>query len=229
VATVLNIITDALQELGVIGAGEPVNADDAALCLSALNTLIDAWHLEPLTIFASQQITATLPANTTSLTIGPTLNINVARPVRLEDGCFVRVGDIDYPLDVVSQVDYNAIALKGLDGPWPRVCMYNDTHPTGAVFFWPRGACEVHLNLQLPVAQFAATTTTFSMPPGYRRALALTLAEEVARKFNVEPHPMTTQKARAARRMLKRANFTMPQLDVGGDPPLPGRYAILAG
>lgn len=227
--TALNLIEDALQELGLYGAGETVDANDSGLCLDALNNILDSWKLENLYAYTQNLTTFALAASTTSMTIGPGMQIDTARPVRIEPGSYITVGNLDYPIEVISQEQYDAITLKTLDGPWPTVCMYQDNYPTGSVYFYPRGACTVNLLLQVPLSSFAATTTTFAMPPGYRRALALTLAEEVATKFKVAPNPITTMKARNARRLLKRANFVVPELAMGATPELPQRYRIKGG
>lgn len=228
-ATALNLIEEILQELGVLGAGETPDADDAALCLSAINTVLDSWRLENLYAYTQNLVTFTLPAGTVSRTIGPGMQIDTVRPVRIESGSFITVGNLDYPLEVISQEQYDSITLKTLEGPWPTVCMYQDDYPTGSIKFYPLGACTVSLLLQVPLTSFPLSTTTFDMPPGYRRALSLTATEEVATKFKVQPQPITTMKARNARRILKRANFTVPELSVGASPQLPGRYRILGG
>jgi hypothetical protein len=228
-ATVLDLITDALQEIGVYGAAETVSAEDAAVCLTALNGLLDSWTIENLNLYAQTDVVAALPAATVSRTIGPSMQFNCDRPVRLELGCFVRVGELDYPLDVIDQVQYNEITLKTQSGGWPTCVTYDTEFPTGNVYFWPTGACEVHLNVATQIDQFTATTDTFTLPPGYRRALTLTLAEEVAPKFQVQVQAQTARKAMNARRNLKRANLVVPQLQIGGDDTLPGRYAILGG
>ncbi len=228
-ATALTLIDSALQEIGVYGAGETVSGDDAALCMDALNDIIDGLKLESLTIYATQDVSASLPAATSSRTIGPAMQFATARPVRLEDGCFITVGNLEYPLEIISQVQYNAIALKTLEGPWPRYVMYDATMPTGTLYFWPQGACTVHLNVQIPLTAFTSTSNTLSVPPGYKRLLELLLAEEVAPKFQKQISPGTAKKLFNARRVVKRSNLVVPQLDVGGCAPLPGCYAILAG
>lgn len=228
-STALTLIDNALQELGVYGAGETVSDDDAAVCLEALNDLVDAWRLENLTIYATQNVSAALPAATSSRTIGPAMNFNTARPPRLEDGCFVTVGNLDYPLAVVGEAEYNDITLKTLSGPWPRVCYYNASYPTGTVYFYPLGACTVTLVLQVALSAFTASSNTFTAPPGYKLAMQLTLTEMVATKFQKQVNPSTARRAMNARRVLKRSNLVVPQLKVGAEPQLPGRYAILGG
>ena len=45
-ATVRDIVTAALQELGVIAAGETPSDSDAQIGLSGLNDLVDQWAAE---------------------------------------------------------------------------------------------------------------------------------------------------------------------------------------
>ena len=227
--TALDLVNSAVQELGIYGAGETVSGDDVALCLSALNDLIDAWRLENLYVYAQQDIVYSLPANTASATIGLTADIDVERPVRFELGSFVRVGEIDYPLDVISQPEFNEIATKTLNGPWPRVCVYDAAFPIGTLTFYPQGACELHLNVQVPLAQIPVAATALLLPPGYKRALILSLTEEIAPKFQKEVTATTARKAMNARRVLKRSNLVVPQLSIGAESHLPGCYAILGG
>lgn len=213
-ATALTLITNAMQEIGAIGAGETPTGDDTALCLDALNQLLDSWRLDNLLIFTSSKVTASLPANTSSLTIGTGLQLNTARPVRIEVGSYITASGLDLALDQVNEKDYNDIVLKGINGPWPAVFWYDTGFPTANVFFWPRGACTVNLIVQTPLSTLPLSTTTFSMPPGYQRALSLTLAEEIAPKFERKVSELTMTKAANARRNVKRMNFIVPQLEV---------------
>jgi hypothetical protein len=50
-ATALDLITDALIELGVVAVGETVSAEDSVLGLSALNSMLDGWNTQNLTIY----------------------------------------------------------------------------------------------------------------------------------------------------------------------------------
>lgn len=212
----LDIIKDMLEEIAVLGAGETPSAEDADVCMRAINNILDSWRLENLTVYDTTMVSAALPANTVSLAIGPALALNTTRPVRLEEGCYITVGNLDFPLRIVERAEYNDIVLKTMNGPWPAICCYDANYPTGSVLFWPQGACTVNLNVATVIPEFTLTSQSFALPPGYRRALALTGAEEVATKFERQLSPATAVKARAARRSLKRSNVAVPQLDVAG-------------
>jgi hypothetical protein len=214
--TALTIITAALEEIGVAAAGQTISAEDSATCLAALNTLADAMLTSPQYAYTNTTVTASLPAATTSLTIGVAQSLNTARPVRLEHGCFVTSGGIDYPLTVISEAQYNAIEDKDLSGSWPSVCFYDTGSPTGNVYFWPTGACTVSLLVQTQVSQWATAATDVTLPPGYQRFFQFALMEEVAGKFGRQLTPLQMRHATTSRRAIKRANFRVPQLDMGG-------------
>ena len=214
--TALEIIESAMGKINMLAAGETVSAEDADLCLSRLNSLVDAWGLESLMAYTTTETVFTLPANTTSRTIGAAQQINVARPVRIELGSFVRVGSNDYPLDAVGEPDYNGIALKSTQNGWPSKCHFDGGSPTGNVFFWPPASqsVEVHLVTLAPLSQFADTATDYTLPTGYKRALEFNLAIEIAPDFRAQVNPYVAGAAANSKRLIKRMNLSVPQLDM---------------
>lgn len=215
--TANQIIESALQKLGMLNVGETANTDDANLCLTRLNSLVDAWENDNLYSYTTVDTIFTLPANTTSRTIGASQQINVTRPVKILPGCFSRLDSIDYPLTPVTEAEYNSIALKSTYSTTaPAVCFYDGGVPTGNVYFWPPPAEAVEVHLITPEAGGAAASllTNFVFPPGYQRALEYNLAVEVAPDFNVEPSKFVVAAAANSIRMLRRTNSRVPQLDV---------------
>lgn len=215
--TARTIITAALQELGVIGAGDTPDGADLNDCLKALNILADAMLTEPNYADAVTMVSAALPAATTTRTIGPSMQFNTARPIRLEQpGCYVTVSGVDYPLEVIDRAEYNAIQLKSTVSAWPIVCHYDSKSPTGTVYFWPVGACTVNLMVLEQVSQFATLTTSVTLQPGYERLFKFSLMEEMAGVYGRQLSPLQMRNAAQARRLVKRANFRVPQLNTGG-------------
>jgi hypothetical protein len=217
--TANSIIRQALGKLGIVAPGEAVDAGDASACLISLNTMLDGWAVESLYAYATTTITGTLPANTQTRTIGPTGQlVATPRPVRLEAGCFFTAGGIDYPIETVTEDEFNSIGLKAVSSLGPRWVFYNPTLANGVLNFHPRAAQAVILSLvvQQRISSFASLTTSYTLPPGYERALVLSLAEEVAADYEREVPPTMARNAALARRNIKRTNFVVPQLDVCG-------------
>jgi hypothetical protein len=215
--TANQLIEAALQKIGILGVGDTVDADDADVCLDRLNSLLESWENDGLYGYTTKDTSFTLPANTTSRTIGTSMQINMTRPVKILPGCFSRLDDIDYTLMPVTEAEYNAIALKSsYSTTAPAVCFYDGGLPTGNVYFWPPAATavEVHLITPEPTTSASTLVTNLVFPPGYQRALEYNLAVEIAPDFNVEPSRFIVAAAANSKRMLRRTNSRVPQLDV---------------
>jgi hypothetical protein len=137
--------------------------------------------------------------------------------VKILKGSFGRIGAIDYPIDPVSEAEYNAISLKSSIGSVaPCVCFYDGGSPTGNVYFWPVASTSVELHLITPAPGGVAvdTTTTYDFPPGYQRMVENNLAIEISADFNVQPSVMLQGMAANSKRLLKRTNYRTPQMEV---------------
>lgn len=216
-ATALDLIKAAMSKINMLAAGETPSAEDAQVGLDRLNSLMTSLENESIFNYTTTDTTATLPASTTSRTIGPAMQIAMTRPVKILKGSFSRLSGIDYPLTPISEAEYNQISLKSSIGSVaPAVCFYDGGTPTGVVYFWPMAASSVELHLITPAIGGVATsiTTTYDFPPGYQRAIENLLALEIAPDFNTVPSQMVMAMAMTSKRMLKRTNMRIPQLDI---------------
>lgn len=203
-----------MDNLGLRGAGQTVSGRDASFCLKKLNVMIDSWNLSPDFAFTALETIYTLPSATISLTIGPAMQINIPRPSRIELGSFVRVSGNDYPLTPIDRAEYNSIMLKDQGGSWPSFVFFDGGNPTGKLYFWQTGACELHLITRTSAGSFADLTTDYQLPAGYARAFEFSLSEEVAPSYETAVPDSVARIASGARRVVKRANLTVPQLDI---------------
>lgn len=212
-ATALEIIEAAMSKLGLIGPGDTVSAEDADVSLKRLNALVDSWENEGILGYTHTITTFTLPANTTSRTIGPSLQINCARPTRIEPS-FSRIDGIDAPLKPVDRFEYDKIAEKTYASTYPEVCFFDGGTPTGVVYFWPAVGSAVEVHLVTPETGGIATLVTdYVFPPGYQRALENGLAIEIAPDFGVNLTPFLISTAASSKRLIRRQNLRVPQLD----------------
>lgn len=232
-STANRIIRMALARLGVVAPGEPVKPNDAADCLIELNAMLDAWRVDSLFAVSTSTITGALPGNTQTRTIGPTGQIVATpRPIRLEDGCFYTYQGLDYPLQVVTEAEFNGIQLKNVGGLGPTVVFYDPSFPVGTLKFYPLSSSGVDLSLVVlqQLAAFADLTTNYNLPPGYELCIALSLADSVATYFERELPVSAQRQGQNLRRMIKSVNLVVPQLDTVPASPPQGRLgAFLAG
>lgn len=213
--TTLTLITSALGKINMLGAGETVSAEDAALCMNELNTLVSAWENDGMFCYTTLDTTFTLPASTQSRTIGPSMQINIVRPVKVLRGSFGRVDSIDYPIVPIQEEDYNYLSDKtGVTSICPQYMYYDGQTPTGNVFFWPLAvnSVEVHLLTPEPSGEATSLATNFVFPPGYQRALEANLAIAIAPHFRAQPSTFLFGEAANSKRMLKRSYKKAPMM-----------------
>ncbi len=215
--TALQLVNKATSLIGVRGAGEILSADDAAECLSSLNSMLDSWRTESLYAYAKQRVTATLPAGVNTATIGPAGTFVVTpRPIRIEVGSFFTSGQLDYEIKPITAQEFNGVGLKATGDLGPTYVYLDTAYPQGTLYFYPQAAQSVSVTLLclLQVSEFADLNTNYDLAPGYQRAIEYSLAEEIAPIFEMEPPPTVKRSAIVARKNVKRANFAVPQLEV---------------
>ena len=110
---------------------------------------------------------------------------------------------------------------------------YSPDWPNGSLYFWPvpSVAYGVQLETRYVLSEItdADYATTFSMPPGYQRALTLTLAEDLAGPLPVTLSQALVQKAAMARAIVF-ANNNAPvriktrQSGMMGNKPMSGAF-----
>lgn len=214
--TVQDLINAALRRIGALAAGETPSAEESADGFAALNRMVDAWQAERLTVYTLTRTTWSITANDGSYTLGSGGDVSIARPMWVHR---IQVVDTSFTPDLVIDLGplltdegYAAIAQPLLTAVYPSCVYYNPTYPLGTITFYP---VPTSTTLQgvifafAPVAQFAATSTTISLPPGYERALTANLAVELVPEYPMlgSQSPELRRQAEESKGMLKLANY----------------------
>jgi hypothetical protein len=206
------LIQGALKHLKVLDPIETIEPEDAADGLDTLNDMVDAWAVDSLYVLATQKVSATFSGQSATIGIGGTFN--TALPVRINHA-FFRRNDEDRELHVVDGARYDAIALKSLSNEFPTVLYYRRTLPLGAIAVWPvPGLTTYFLDVAINLSEFAALDTVYDVGPGYRNALKLALAEQLAPLYEKPVGADLRRNIARAKRSLKRANLVVPTADI---------------
>lgn len=217
--TAAQIIDDALQEIGVLGAGQTAYAEDATLCLRKLNQILQSWSTGRLYVPYLAQVTVTL-SGLASYTIGPAGAVVAARPIRVESASARDASGYDYDVSVKTREEYDGIAIKGTTGGPPECVFYDKTLTNGTLYVYPKGSgYTLTLDCLSLLTSFASVSTTLTLPEGYERALYLTLADESAAAFGRTVSPDTRRRQAGAIKAIKRINAEPMLLDIdtGGE------------
>lgn len=202
--TALSLITDALIEIGAHDLGQSVPAEDAAMCLRRLNQMMGRWSQQSLLMPTLTQFDVPT-TGAASYTIGPTGDVVAARPLKI-DRATATLGGVESPVDVLTRAQWDAIAVKAVDGP-PSAVWYEATTPDGRIHVYPRASgYTLHLDGQALLASFPQLTTDMTLPEGYEAAVVLSLACDLSGPYNKPISPDLRGKTAGAVKAIKRTN-----------------------
>jgi len=119
-----NIITEALELLGVVGVGNPLSSEDQATCLRTLEMMIKAWQAEGIALWKQREATLFHSYGGYSYDIGPTgdhcstLAYKTEIATAASSGAATITVDSD---DNISDGDYIGIELDDNTLQWTTV------------------------------------------------------------------------------------------------------------
>lgn len=214
----IDIIKRAMRLARVYDIGEEPSADEAQDCFDALNAMLDSWSTERLMVYVNTSVDVPFTIGVNSRTVGPSGDVITARPVQVTEATYVNYNNIDYPVRLMTQEEYNDLPVKSIQGI-PTFLYVNMDMPNVTLKLFPTPGQNVTLKLvsQDALTAFPDLNTDISFPSGYEKALSYSLAEEIAPEFGVQLDPKVEKIAYTSRKKLKRINTVVPVLDCPAD------------
>lgn len=204
--TALTLITDAMAQANLTESGQSLPSEEAQTGLRALNRLMGKWSQMRLLIPALAQYTVTL-TGAGSYTIGPTGVVVGLRPIKVLSVTATDSFGTDYHVAIRTQEQWDAIAVKAVDGGPPSEVWYQPLTGDGKLWVYPRSnGYTLQLDAQALVASFASLSTDLTLPEGYEAAIVPSLADELCSTYGVQTPGDVLRRAAGAVRALKRTN-----------------------
>lgn len=220
--TATQIITTALDALGVYGVGETLSAADASDGLRRLNAMMGSWAIQTMTMPVVARQVFDITANVGTYTIGSGATFNAPRPsTGLQHASLLLNASspaVEVPLTLLTEQMYQAISIKSQTSEQPTAVYFDPTFVTsgyGSIILWPiptTATNDLVLYYTQALTEFSTLTTEYQIPPGYEEALSYNLAVRLA-----APHarPLPDEVRRMAAMSLaqiKRTNTPMTDL-----------------
>ena len=222
-ATIGDLITEALQELGVVEAGGTPTGNDSTLGLRKINDLVDQWAAERLLIYTVGSTSFAIAASDATYTVGSGGNINTAWPVEIDHVTYKDTSlstPVEVELTKLTPDAWAKMPIKGLTSAYPQAFYFDRafTSSLGTLNLWPVPTSSTltgYLYAPTPVSEFSALTTSVTLPPGYRRLIVKSLVCELAPAFGRSGAvQLSQQQADEAKRVVKAANTPLLDLSI---------------
>jgi hypothetical protein len=212
----LDIITDALQRLGVYDANQPLNSEDAQLGLNVLNDLLDSLSTENLVCYANLEQSFSLTVGQAQYQIGGGSGpaSGLVRPLDIPPGrgsAYIQDTNLNnFPVDIVNQDQWNMIGLRTITSNIPDTLFYDPQYPVGLInlFPIPNISYTLFFDCRLLLSDLANITAAVTLPPGYNRFLKANLAVELHPYYSDQPlNPLVLAAALESKGNVKRSNL----------------------
>lgn len=215
--TLRNLCTDALIEIGVVGADDDAPEDsEIQTALRYAQLMANAQSADPFNLYTVDYEPFVLVNGQQQYTIGPSgADFTAQRPMWVED---VRVrpagSDNDLPMHRYTRKEWYAETLKSLTNGYPYKWLYEmKTGALGRFTFWPIPTTAPTVLVAVPQSLASPDTldTALTFPPGLQEAWRCELAKKIYRPmWNQAAPPDVVENARKAMEVYRQSNDEGP-------------------
>ena len=201
-ATAADIITAAFIKVGI---GSPTAAQTASALIS-LNNMMSLLGADMLTYCVTSE-GFSLAATDPEYTIGPSGQWDTVRPLKVLN-CRLRDDDQrDHPISIMDATEYRDIGNKVWDGR-PTALYFLPEYPLAKIIFDARPIVseDVYFEFLKNFTEFAATTTSVTLPPEYKEALVYNLAVSLGEDWDRVVSKTIYAQAMRTREVIDRLN-----------------------
>lgn len=228
--TAQDICYGILRQISSVTPGEPIEGTEASNALTVVNRLLAAFSMEWGLINVTTTEQFALSVGQVSYTIGTGGNFNTVRPDKIfNQWIFDTISGIRYPLNLISDNQYNAITLNTIQSI-PKAMYYDPQYPLGVIYIYPTSSLTTYqlwLESYKPMTQFATLTSAMNLPNEYFEELVMLGADELAPEYGYELNQRQVQKIDRVRDLMKARNF---KRSVSGfDPAINGAPSLTGG
>lgn len=211
----LDIITDALVEIGAYAPGETIAPVHAQLGLLRLQHQLDTWQADALTLNLQDRDVFVLTPGMSQFMVGPTGDLVTDRPNFIAGISYLIPGTTpatEVPMAPMDDEQFMGLSQKTLPATLPQQYYVDATWPNATIHLWPQvtQTVSVVLYLRRGIGVPATLTTAVTGPQGYAEGfmyqLALRLCGPMSRPMPADLPAM----AAAAYGRLKRPNVEVP-------------------
>src|SRR5579885_1769619 len=199
-ATLLDVITDAVSKIGQLGIGQSLSPDEAQQGLREANRMIGDWSIQRLLLYTVTKRPFVLTAGKQDYTVGQAgADFNQVRPIFVEGAQGVILGTAgEKPMNLLDVVKWGAIFDKAAQcsvGIPPSDIWPEYSYPNLTFHVWPVPTSPVTINLRTweVLQSFLTVFDVLNFPAGYEMPLVDNLAIRLAPYYDMRSEEHTSE------------------------------------
>lgn len=198
------VVTNAMIDIGVIGAGESPSTEESDYGLVLLNQVIDSWSAEGTSLY--QQT-----LDTVLMTAGSPYTLST-RPVAIQSALLTLSG-LTVPVDIVTA---DVWAEGGGTQSRPQI-MSDNGYPNTKIWVRPNvSSYTLELRTLRNLTAWATLSTDIALPPGYALAIRRGMALHFAQTYGAQVTDAMVQLASAAKTTIQGLNTAILGIPFAG-------------
>ena len=136
-STALELITGSLENIGMIGAGETLSAEDSKMALRSLNLMLSSWNTQKLLMLGEEfEEFNTIPGQD-SYTLGAGGDFDTSVPVFTKSAYVKDSSDNTYPVEIVDSSFWGKLNTGNFVSSTPSYIYIDYNHPLKKVHVYP--------------------------------------------------------------------------------------------
>jgi hypothetical protein len=194
-ASIPDLLQDALVYVGAYAQGQTPNTEDMNLAFRAINRKLDSLSAEKLSMVGMKRGAYTL-SGAASYTYGPAMTwAATARPIKIKSASVLAANGVERPCNLPTADQWAAVPDKSRTGIYVEDLFYDNGFPTGIIYVSPMPAAgSVILWTFEAIPKLPGQTGTIDLAPGYEEAIVKIAAEDLCIAFQ---RPLTQELANA--------------------------------
>lgn len=203
-STAYAIIKRAMNEAGILTAGESPSAQEAVDGLAVLNSIASLLSNDSLLITSRTLESFPLSGGVSNYTIGDGATFDTVRPINVISA-YTRQTTDDMPISIISDEKYAEFVTDKSSLGRPIYLNYDNAYPLATIRLYPSPdtAYTLYILSEKAIASFAMHSE-INMPDGWEEFLVLTLAVRLGPMYGQQASPYLLEMARDAKSILKK-------------------------
>lgn len=201
---VAELIKAAYADLGVLDIGSDLDPAQYAQGLQSLNSMLGSWSRGRMTLYGLVDESFTLTPGKAAYTVGVGGELNTAWPFQITRAFIRDANGSDYPVQIITPGEYNAIILKTVSERPYRLAYNPKGYPLGTATLYPIPAAAeaLHWTARKVLVSYTSIEDTVGVAPEYEEALEFNLALRLGPKMGVPLTPELRELARQSKSVI---------------------------